>query len=139
MESCEICRTHQEEDIPFLLYADEDWLLRHGNAGIKGYFYLEPRRHVENWSEFSSRELQKIGSLIQKLEAVLKKELPLERLYVVTISEAVRHLHLHLIPRLKHDEIKGLPLIEKATSSSQPLDLTLAQITPLIQKLKENI
>ena len=45
----------------------------------------------------------------------LKSELGAERVYTVTISEVVRHLHIHVIPREENSDIKGLSLIEQAT------------------------
>ncbi|WP_234946574.1 HIT family protein [Bacillus sp. m3-13] len=82
---------------------------------ILGYLYLEPKRHVENWTDFTSEELLELGPLIKKVEVAMQNELEVERLYVVTISEAVRHLHLHLIPREYKCESRGLDLIKQAT------------------------
>ncbi|MDQ0857201.1 HIT family protein [Bacillus sp. V2I10] len=115
MTSCPICQKHQ--DLNEAIYEDQDWIVTHGPVAsqVLGYLYIEPKRHVENWSEFTDQELSAVGPLIKKLEAAVKKELSVDRMYVVTISEAVRHLHFHLIPRLHDQEIKGLPLIEQAT------------------------
>lgn len=115
MTSCPICQKHQ--DIKETIYEDQDWIVSHGPLAsqVLGYLYIEPKRHVENWSDFTDQELTAVGPLIKKLEAAVKMELPVDRMYVVTISEAVRHIHFHLIPRLHDQEIKGLPLIEQAT------------------------
>ncbi|BCC32327.1 hypothetical protein BCM0100_5053 [Bacillus cereus] len=82
---------------------------------ILGYVYIEPRRHVESWYELKSDELLDLGLIIQKVSLFLKSELGAERVYTVTISEVVRHLHIHVIPREENSDIKGLSLIEQAT------------------------
>jgi diadenosine tetraphosphate (Ap4A) HIT family hydrolase len=56
-----------------------------------------------------------MAKAIPLVEKILMKQFPIERLYIVTISEAVRHLHLHLIPRMKEQEVKGISLITQAT------------------------
>lgn len=89
-------------------------------APLHGYVILTPRDHKENWGEISAGEYKEYGELISKVEGILNKLTPLERLYSVTISEEVRHLHMHLIPRYKDMDIKGLDLIKLATQS-QPI------------------
>lgn len=115
MSECPICEKHR--NLETAIFEDEHWIVTHGplDSQILGYLYLEPKRHVENWSNLSHKELLKVGPLFKRLEEALKKELDIDRVYTVTISEAVRHLHFHIIPREKGNEVKGLPLIEQAT------------------------
>lgn len=111
---CEICwKTQVIENI---VYETEHWVLILGpaKAQIIGYFYLAPKRHVENWQEFTEKELGEIGFLTQKAECILKETIKIERLYSVIISEELRHIHIHLIPREETENLKGLKLIEKA-------------------------
>lgn len=113
--TCVICDKHQNP--ANVIYEDEDWIITHGPLAsqLLGYLYLEPRRHIENWSDFSEKELVKIGPLIKRVEKAMKILLNIDRVYVVTISEAVRHLHFHIIAREETNTIKGLPLIQQAT------------------------
>jgi diadenosine tetraphosphate (Ap4A) HIT family hydrolase len=115
MSECKICEKHKQ--VVDSIFEDQDWMVTHGPLGsqILGYLYIEPKRHVENWSDFNDEELAKVGPLIKRLEQAVKKELNIERVYVVTISEAVRHLHFHIIPRAEEGAVKGLDLIEQAT------------------------
>ncbi|WP_420874602.1 HIT family protein [Paenibacillus mucilaginosus] len=93
------------------------WVVRVKKNEVNGYHILEPKRHLTSWGEFNIQELTEMGSIIQTLETLLKKEYMAEKVYIVTISELVPHLHLHVIPRNKNSNIKGLPLIEKALQS----------------------
>ncbi|MGG4167070.1 HIT family protein [Rossellomorea vietnamensis] len=118
MENCPICEKHKEKVA--LFYEDEHWIVRPGpfNSHLLGYVYIEPKRHVENWSDFTEIELKKIGWLIKKCETALRQLLNVERVYTVTISEAVRHIHFHVIPRELENDIKGLQLIKQVTQQT---------------------
>jgi diadenosine tetraphosphate (Ap4A) HIT family hydrolase len=115
MSKCQICEKHKMDVNP--IFEDEDWMITHGpiSSQILGYLYIEPKRHVENWTDFTDNELSKVGPLIKGLEKAMKQILDIDRVYVVTISEAVRHLHFHIIPRAAEGVVKGLDLIEQAT------------------------
>lgn len=141
MFECPICMKHQQLDKEYVVYDDDDWVISHAHNGseILGYCYLEPKKHVENWSDFDSVPLKKMGVLIKRFEKALITELPVERVYIVTISEAIRHLHVHLIPREKGAEKRGTSLIAAATSpSNQAEQLTSQGIRNLIEKLRQH-
>jgi diadenosine tetraphosphate (Ap4A) HIT family hydrolase len=139
MITCPICEKHSH--LHEAIYEDEDWCVTHGplSSQILGYMYIEPKRHVEHWSDFTDKELSKLGLLVKRLEIALKKELPVERVYTVTISEAVRHLHVHVIPRESEDDVKGLPLIQQATQNSGHGTISQDEINNLINRLKEHV
>lgn len=140
MDSCPICQKHLS--LEEVIYEDTNWIVTHGpiQSQILGYLYVEPKKHIENWGEFSDSELSDVGPLIKKIEMTLKKLLSVDRVYVVTISEAVRHLHFHLIPRLDADEKKGLPLIEQATQQkTQNNHITPERFNNFIRELKSNL
>ena len=111
---CEICQ--KNKIIENIIHESKHWILTLGpsRVNIKGYFYLAPKRHVENWQEFNEEEMREMGFLIQKAEFILNETIKIERLYSVTISEELRHIHIHLIPREETGDLKGLKLIEKA-------------------------
>ncbi|MED1604889.1 HIT family protein [Cytobacillus kochii] len=115
---CNICEKHRNNE--HILYEDNHWIVSMGpyESQVQGYIYLEPKRHIENWTEFNEDELLEMGKLIKKVESTIKRILDIDRLYVVTISEAVRHIHLHLIPREVGGEVRGLDLIKQATQAS---------------------
>jgi diadenosine tetraphosphate (Ap4A) HIT family hydrolase len=137
MSECLICEKHKQIELP--IYEDQDWMVTHGPLGsqILGYLYIEPKRHVEDWSDFNDEELAKVGPLIKMLEQAVKKELNIDRVYVVTISEAVRHLHFHIIPRLEGSNVRGLALIEQATQQKvENLDISTREYQAFIDKLR---
>ena len=112
---CPICEKHRYPTDT--IYESKNWVITPGPLAsqILGYVYIEPKRHVENWAQFTNDEIYELGLLIKNVEAALIEILHVDRLYAVTISEAVRHLHVHVIPREQGMDVKGLPLIEQAT------------------------
>ncbi|MCM3652960.1 HIT family protein [Metabacillus litoralis] len=141
MNSCPICEKHRQ--LKESIYEDHNWIVTHGpiESQVLGYLYIEPKRHVENWGEFTDEELSTVGPLIKNLESALKKELSIDRVYVVTISEAVRHLHFHIIPRQHGQEVKGLPLIEQATQQKPLTNNKISELSlnKLIKELNSTL
>lgn len=140
MDPCPICQKHKS--LEEVIYEDTNWIVTHGpiQSQVLGYLYVEPKRHIENWGDFMNEELVTIGLIIKRLELALKKVLPVDRVYVVTISEAVRHLHFHIIPRLDEEEKKGLPLIKQATQQkSNDRKITPERQNIFIRELKSNL
>jgi diadenosine tetraphosphate (Ap4A) HIT family hydrolase len=136
MNQCQICNKHKIKEN--IIYETQSWIITHGplESQILGYLYLAPKRHIENWCEFTEEELTELGPLIKKIEKVLKEELNLERLYAVTISEVLRHIHVHLIPREEENEVKGLPLIEQATQQKNDIKSNYFNEKDWLKKLK---
>lgn len=137
MKDCSICVKHSNRKMR-IIFENENWILSYGpiNSQIAGYLYLEPKRHVEYWTELNDVELTAMGPIIKQVEAMLKDRLNIDRLYVVTISEAVRHLHLHIIPREEGGNVKGLPLIERALNPQErTTDSNTEAVNQLIQQL----
>jgi diadenosine tetraphosphate (Ap4A) HIT family hydrolase len=127
MDNCPICTKHNGNEAP--LYEGENWVVYPGDfhSQIPGYIYLEPKQHIENWKDFSTAELAEMGSMIKDVEVTLNRVIDLERLYTVTISEQVRHIHLHLIPRTTKEDRKGTLLIQAATQGSQLVSINAEQ------------
>ncbi|OXM88408.1 HIT family protein [Paenibacillus rigui] len=116
--NCKICELHKIQP-QAIIQSTEFWIIRNtSSALLPGYCILEPRRHVTTWSDLTSKEIIEMGTLIQEIESRLKFEHHAEKVYVVTISEVVSHLHLHLIPRATGMQLRGLHLIEKAITSN---------------------
>jgi diadenosine tetraphosphate (Ap4A) HIT family hydrolase len=136
MNNCSICEKHKKETF---IFKGEHSIVSPAsfNEGVFGYFYIEPIRHVEHWDELSEAEFTEITSLLWKLTAFLKKEVNADRVYTVTISEAVRHLHIHVIPREESSEVKGIQLIEQATQCLEYIgNKTLNNYSELLDKAK---
>ncbi|MGG0479324.1 HIT domain-containing protein [Priestia megaterium] len=127
MNNCIICNKHIKDN-SYNAYENEYIVVSHGplTSKVKGYFYIEFKRHIESWMQLTERELKEYVNMLRSLEEFLTHQIQAERIYTVTISEAVRHLHIHIIPRVKDSQLRGVDLIKQAT---QQLDLIAANIT----------
>lgn len=142
ISSCLMCDKHKLENIPNLIYENEFLVVSHGplESQILGYLYIELKRHVENWYELLDEEMRAISNILRLISKILKKELNADRVYTVTISEEVKHLHIHVIPRINGKEVKGLTLIEQATKANERVkDITTERIEELIGLLKNKL
>lgn len=137
MKECSICDKHKNNH-GYRGVETKNYLISHApvEAGIFGYLYIEPLRHVEHWYDLSSCELNELTKIITILEKFLTEYIDAERVYVVTISEVVRHLHVHIIPRSINQDIKGVPLIAQATQQTKIAsnNLTNLMVEDLIMK-----
>lgn len=98
---------------PFLI--DTDRLLVALCSLRGGYVQLAPAREVTRY-----RELPEELFLAARDWAARLEELGARRVYWITLSEVVRHLHIHLYPRWSDDEPKGLALFEQREALPQP-------------------
>jgi diadenosine tetraphosphate (Ap4A) HIT family hydrolase len=113
---CPICEKNKQHN-PSEIYRNQYIVVSHAplDANLLGYIYIEPVEHFEDWSDIPLEVLSDVQSTVKKIDLLLRNEQLAERVYSVTISEMVRHIHFHIIPRHKDNSMKGISLIEKAT------------------------
>jgi hypothetical protein len=81
-----------------------------------GYIQLASSTLQETYESLNPRLLLVAYHWCQELEA-----LQTQRVYWLTLSEEVKHLHIHLYPRWFETEPKGLSLFEQRNQEPQPL------------------
>jgi diadenosine tetraphosphate (Ap4A) HIT family hydrolase len=112
--SCKICDIHKTE-LSGLVLVTKDWVIREAEAekNCKGYLYIEPIIHVEKFTDFNYSMYASLGTCIEEgMKWIYKHNSP-QKIYTVTISEAVPHIHFHLVPRYI-DFPKGLDYLKLA-------------------------
>ncbi|MCS6266688.1 MAG: hypothetical protein H2174_03885 [Vampirovibrio sp.] len=86
-----------------------------GNRG--GYIQLSPSHSVEGYNQLPLACLEAALAWATVLEA----QPTIARCYWITLSEAVKQLHIHLYPRYTHEsETVGIPLFEARNTEPQP-------------------
>lgn len=98
---------------PFLHTTDKPLAALRGRRN--GYVQLATSQLVTAYSELPAELLMAARDWAVRLEALGAK-----RVYWITLSEAVRHLHIHLYPRWDDEEARGIPLFEQRESEPQP-------------------
>jgi diadenosine tetraphosphate (Ap4A) HIT family hydrolase len=99
MNGCIICE-RQSGDSADIIFQNDRWSVRHSmETNILGYVLLESRRHFLDMSEADNRECDEFGHLISEVMKAVRAEIEPERVYTVSLAEAVPHFHVHIIPR----------------------------------------
>ena len=102
--SCLICEKHKNIPVPVIKENDHAILLHYQTSDehptmYKGHLFVEPKRHVEAYSELSAEESAAVSELIHFGTKAQAKVLNPEHTYIFTIMHQVSHLHFHLVPR----------------------------------------
>jgi diadenosine tetraphosphate (Ap4A) HIT family hydrolase len=81
-----------------------------------GYLQIAESREVTSYGELSLELLA-----ASKNWANILQECGAKRVYWITLSEVVQHLHIHLYPRWSDEESKGIDLFQERNNPEQPV------------------
>lgn len=98
--ACPFCERSQT-----VYLESERWLLlRHADpVPLAGWMMLATRAHRGGLDELTPQEQAELGVIASEIARAVRAETGCERTYAITFNEAVRHLHLHVIPRHASD------------------------------------
>jgi diadenosine tetraphosphate (Ap4A) HIT family hydrolase len=133
--NCKICEL-QNVEVPYLIFESEFFRIRHSELekNSPGYLYLEPKKHIERFIEFSTSEYIDYAKCLEIGMNWIEKNLKPKKIYLVTISEAVPHIHFHLVPRFTEEE-KGFIFLEKSVTSKAIIDSHNQQAFSIIKNI----
>jgi diadenosine tetraphosphate (Ap4A) HIT family hydrolase len=102
-EGCLACAvTAGRHPVPGGLVHRESGFALHALADpspLRGWLVLTSERHVRAWPDLAPDALVAIGPLAARVMSAQRSVLGAEHVYVFSIGDAVRHFHLHLVPR----------------------------------------
>lgn len=138
MESCVICQRGKQDD-PLIVFEDANWIVRHScETNILGYLLVESRRHFLDLSEASDEESAVFGPLLKQVVGAIRASVKPERVYTITLAEAVPHFHVHVIPRTVSipRAYRGRGILSYPLAPNSDPHLTENLCTGLRQRLK---
>lgn len=102
--NCIICEKHKALPLPVVKENDHAILIHYQTSDeqplmYKGHLFVEPKRHVEAYSDLTKEESDAVAELIHFGTQAQKRVLKPEHTYIFTIMHQVAHLHFHLVPR----------------------------------------
>lgn len=104
--SCIFCRIwHQQEKIVGSILAEtENFYCIHQQQPISvlGWLLIVPKNHVTDQTELTEKMSNELSNLQMNMTRLLKDKTKAERIYWTLFSEKVKHIHFHLIPRMKN-------------------------------------
>lgn len=99
--SCPFCERRQT----IYLESPRWQLLRHADpVPLAGWMMVAARAHRAGVDEMDADEQREIGTILAEVARAVRAETGCERTYSITFNEAVKHLHLHVIPRHAGDD-----------------------------------
>lgn len=118
--NCKICSIHISKEN--LIRETKFFFIRHSefSKNIPGYLYIEPKKHVESFLEFTQEEFSELGNCFKIGMDWIYLNFNPKKIYTVTISESVKHIHFHLVPRYI-DEPIAFSYLQKAVSGELEL------------------
>jgi diadenosine tetraphosphate (Ap4A) HIT family hydrolase len=69
---------------------------------VPGQGFIVLKRHCKSLGELSQAEAEALGVVMQRTQRAYGKVLQPERVHFGLYAEEVRHLHLHITPRMAH-------------------------------------
>ncbi|WP_454784474.1 HIT family protein [Legionella sp. WA2024007413] len=91
------------EDKHFIAFLDSRPL-------FPGHTLLAPKMHIKTMYEVPEPMIAPLFLLTQKLGTAVEKAMDAAGSFIAmnnTISQSIPHLHIHIVPRNKHDGLKG--------------------------------
>ncbi len=109
MNDCFVCTKHKTlpPNLALSFEAYGDFVVAHApdrtkdGTNLIGSLIIEPRTHVQNWSELGPNQAAQLGALIGEVTGLLYAHPQIEHVYTWVFGDAVAHLHIWLMPRYK--------------------------------------
>jgi diadenosine tetraphosphate (Ap4A) HIT family hydrolase len=89
---------------------------------LRGWIVLSSERHARAWPDLDATALAALGPLAARAMAAQRTVLGAEHVYAFSIGDAVRHFHLHLVPRYADtpERLRGRRCFDGAPSDMLP-------------------
>ena len=108
---CIFCKIANGEIPSKTLYEDDSFrVILDISPASKGHAIILPKNHASNIYELSNEDAGKIMIVAKKVATVLKEVLSCDGMNILqnngeTAGQTEFHLHVHLIPRYKNDDV----------------------------------
>lgn len=119
MSTCKLCNLHPSDLVDSEILTH--WRIRPAvrEKNCPGYHYIEFKTHVETYLEVNSDAWKEYGMIISHLTSLVYNNYSPLKIYTVSISEAVPHLHFHFVPRYIEFPI-GIEYLQLALAGKLP-------------------
>jgi diadenosine tetraphosphate (Ap4A) HIT family hydrolase len=88
------------------VWEDDLWRLSLSGRGyVRGFGYLEPKRHVPHITDLDGAEAATFGPVLARVTTALKEAAGADLVYVYVFGGGIPHLHVHLGPHRDGDAL----------------------------------
>jgi diadenosine tetraphosphate (Ap4A) HIT family hydrolase len=96
--SCHVCEALASADPDGVVYEDAAWL-GYQVGHVPGWITLATREHVEGMEAMTDEQADAFGHAVRTVGGAVKAATQANRVHVVYLGEAARHVHAGLFPR----------------------------------------
>ena len=111
MADCIFCAIVAGEQDAAVVYEDEHSLaFLDVRPLFHGHSLLVPRNHHETLADLPSERVEPLFAAARRLSVVVREAMGAEGSFVAinnVVSQSVPHLHVHVVPRVKGDGLRG--------------------------------
>ncbi len=125
MNDCIFCKIMKGELPCMKIYEDEHTLAFLDIAkDVDGHILVVPKKHVTNILDADSETLLHVMNAVKKIGVHLTENCGYEGMNILNANnecsgQTVFHLHIHIIPRKRGDNVSGFP---KFSGAATPLE-----------------
>lgn len=106
MHDCIVCRTVNGLLLPLggIVYESAHWMfyVRAQPLLVAGQGFIALKRHCEDMAELYDEEAHDLGIMMRRVSLALTHTIAPARVHMAVYAEEVRHLHLHVTPRMPY-------------------------------------
>jgi diadenosine tetraphosphate (Ap4A) HIT family hydrolase len=104
-EECAICNGKADKEFKRVeVWSDEKWRLTMSTyRAVRGFCYLEPKRHIPYVTELDGTEAAEFGLILAKAARAIKSATSAKLVYAYIYGDHIPHLHIHLAPHTDGD------------------------------------
>jgi diadenosine tetraphosphate (Ap4A) HIT family hydrolase len=86
------------------VWSNRNWRLTMSlYSALKGFCYLEPKRHIPFITDLDGKEALEFGSILANVANALKSATNAELIHIYIYGGHIPHLHVHLAPHKEGD------------------------------------
>ena len=102
---CDICNGNADSTFKRIeVWKNDTWRMTMSKySDVRGFCYLEPRRHIESITDLDGIEAAEFGTVLASLTSALKRATGVKLVYVYIYGDHIKHLHVHLAPHVDGD------------------------------------
>ena len=134
-KDCAICSGKADDTFKrFEVWSNERWRLSMSTyKAVRGFCYLEPKRHIQYITDLDGKEALEFGSVLAIVSNAIKYATNAKLVYVYIYGGHIPHLHVHLAPHkdgdiFVDDVIKSNVQLDESLSGSDDVRLLANEI-----------
>ena len=107
------------------VWEDDLWRLTVALASeVRGFAYLEPKRHIGFITDLDGAEAETFGAILARCCRALKETTGAGIVYVYIFGDGVPHLHVHLAPHRAGDALADQMIRGEIVEEKMPSGMT---------------